>query len=224
MKRRRKHTIVRHRGYWCLRFRERVRVVDKVKTVQRSRRLALMDAMQKTRKSVEHLADARCESLGKVPADYVADRLGDFVTSVYLPHMQGKRKPSTVRGYRQIWERYLKSRCADLVMYSAETHTIQGVLDEIEREEELSPQTMAHVKHLLSGIFKFAIKQGRVPKGTINPVTFTETASIPDFDGRAYSLEEIALMLSVLPEPSRTVVATAAFTGLRAGEIRGLTW
>jgi integrase len=55
-------------------------------------------------------------------------------------------------------------------------------------------------------------------------VTFTETTTIPDFDGRAYSLEEIALMLTVLPEPSRTVVGTAAFTGLRAGEIRGLTW
>jgi integrase len=31
-------------------------------------------------------------------------------------------------------------------------------------------------------------------------------------------------MLAVLPEPSRTVVAVAAFTGLRAGEVRGLEW
>jgi integrase len=31
-------------------------------------------------------------------------------------------------------------------------------------------------------------------------------------------------MLAVLPEPSRALVATAAFTGMRAGEIRGLTW
>jgi integrase len=31
-------------------------------------------------------------------------------------------------------------------------------------------------------------------------------------------------MLSVLPEPSQTVVALAASTGLRAGEVRGLTW
>jgi integrase len=224
MKRRKKHTIVRHRGYWCLRFRERVRVGDEVQTVQRSKRLALIDPMHKTRKSVEHLADARSESVKKAPANYVADRLGDFAARIYLPHVQGKRKPSTVRGYRQIWERYLKRRCADVIMYSAETHTIQGVLDDIEREESLSPQTMANVKHLLSGMFKFAIKQNHVPKGTLNPVTFTETATIPDFDGRAYSLEEIALMLSVLPEPSRSVVATAAFTGLRAGEIRGLTW
>jgi GAF domain-containing protein len=40
----------------------------------------------------------------------------------------------------------------------------------------------------------------------------------------AYSVEEEALMLSLLPEPAATVVATAAFTGARKGEIRGLLW
>jgi integrase len=109
-------------------------------------------------------------------------------------------------------------------MHDAETRAIQGILDTIEHEDVLAPQTLAHIKHLLGGMFRFAITQGHLPKGTINPVTFTETTTIPDFDGRAYSLEEIALMLTVLPEPSRTVVGTAAFTGLRAGEIRGLTW
>ena len=88
----------------------------------------------------------------------------------------------------------------------------------------LAPQTLAHLKHLLSGAFRFAIKQGYLPRGTSNPVSFAETPVIPDFDGRAYSLEEVALMLSVLLEPARTVVAVAAFTGLKAGEIRGLTW
>jgi integrase len=224
MKPRKKGTITRHRGYWCLRFREKVRVGDTIKTVQRSQRLAPVDAMHKTRKSVETLARERRESIRKVPAQYVGIRLGDFVEGVYLPHAGSKRKPSTVRGYKQMWARYLKPRCADLVMHTAETRSIQGLLDEIEREEELSPQTMAHVKHLLGGIFRFAIRQEYLPKGTINPVASTETAAIPDFPGRAYSLEEIALMLSVLQEPSVTVVATAAFTGLRSGEVRGLTW
>src|SRR6266516_5273962 len=31
-------------------------------------------------------------------------------------------------------------------------------------------------------------------------------------------------MLKVLSEPSATAAATAAFTGLRLGELRGLTW
>jgi integrase len=78
--------------------------------------------------------------------------------------------------------------------------------------------------HLLGGVFTFAIAQGHLPRGTVNPLAFCEIQTVPDFDGRAYSLEEIALMLGVLPEPSRTVVAFAAFTGLRAGEVRGLMW
>lgn len=40
----------------------------------------------------------------------------------------------------------------------------------------------------------------------------------------AYSLEEETHMLAILPEPAATVVAMAAFTGARKGEIRGFRW
>jgi integrase len=41
-------------------------------------------------------------------------------------------------------------------------------------------------------------------------------------DTYAYSLDEVKRMLAVLKEPDWTVVLTAALTGLRKGEIRGL--
>jgi hypothetical protein len=31
-------------------------------------------------------------------------------------------------------------------------------------------------------------------------------------------------MLAILPEPAATIVAVAAFTGARKGEIRGFVW
>ena len=43
-------------------------------------------------------------------------------------------------------------------------------------------------------------------------------------EGRAYGLEEIGQMLRVLDGISGAVVATATYTGLRLGELRGLTW
>jgi len=231
MRRRRKHrtaqgTIVRHHKYWCLRYRERIRIGDTIKTIQKSKRLAPIDEEQKTRQSVEGLAEAVMEPINKIPVSYAATKLGDFGDATYFPFVAARRKPSTYRGYRQMWERYLKPRlkCTNLLMHNTETYMIQALLDEIEQEEKLSAQTMAHVKHLLSGIFRYAIKQGHVPRGTANPVSCAETASVPDFDGRAYTLEEIALMFAVLPEPSRTVMMTAAFTGLRVGELRGLNW
>jgi hypothetical protein len=214
-------TTTRHHGFWCLRYRERVRVDGLIKMIQRSKRLAPVDAEHKIRKSVELLAQDVLEPINKAPTGYVAIRLGDFAETTYLPFVEAKRKPSTVRGYKQMWQRYLKPRCGDLLLHDVQTHRIQDLLDRVEREDDLGPQTMAHVRHLLSGMFRFAIKQGHLPKNAINPVTFVETTSISDFDGRAYSLEEIALMLAILREPCRTVVAVAAFTGLRVGEIRG---
>lgn len=49
-----------------------------------------------------------------------------------------------------------------------------------------------------------------IPKGTTSKGT------------HAYAPEEIVNMIEVLPEPARTVVAAAAFTGLRRSELRGL--
>jgi len=46
----------------------------------------------------------------------------------------------------------------------------------------------------------------------------------PGSETQAYTLEEIVRIISILSQPAATVVATAAFTGLRKGEIRGLLW
>ena len=56
--------------------------------------------------------------------------------------------------------------------------------------------------------------------GTFETRTYEDVA----FVTFAYSLEEIRQMLNVLTEPAVTVVATAAFTGVREGELRGLLW
>lgn len=40
----------------------------------------------------------------------------------------------------------------------------------------------------------------------------------------AYTLEEVLMMMDATPESARTLLATAAFTALRRGELRGLRW
>ncbi len=45
-----------------------------------------------------------------------------------------------------------------------------------------------------------------------------------DFEGHAYSLADLQFFLEKLDEPARTVVGTAAFSGLRESELRGLQW
>ena len=58
---------------------------------------------------------------------------------------------------------------------------------------------------------------------SVNPVIGTEVMGCSsNFTGSLYTLEEVNTLLTKLPEPA--VVKLAAFTGLRANEIRGLQW
>jgi hypothetical protein len=67
------------------------------------------------------------------------------------------------------------------------------------------------------GIFQYAKRQG-----VINSAGCSFAQSKPAGETHAYSLEEITHMLNVLPEPAATIVAVAAFTGVRKGELLGL--
>jgi integrase len=225
--------IARHRGWWVVRFREQVGVGGVIETRLRAKRLVRVDADHKTKASVRHLAAAAVESINRVPVDPLSiTTLTDFLERVYLPYAKEQKRPSTYRGYRQIWDTYLADSCKDAWLRSVKTHHVQSWLEKIarmprkrnKREYTLSKTTVAHIKNFISGVFRHAAQQGYFDG--INPVTLAE---IPAFApkgkaGRAYSLAEIGLMLSVLPEPAATVVATAAYTGLRLGELQGLTW
>jgi integrase len=91
------------------------------------------------------------------------------------------------------------------------------------RRENLNRTTLGHIKHFLSGTFRCARRQGVLENP--NPIHDVEIPKArPAGETCAYSLEEEAQMLAILPEPTATVVATAAFTGARKGEIRGFTW
>ncbi len=217
--------IMRHRGWWVLRYRERVGVGGKIETVQRAKRLAPVEAQHKTKASVRDLANRELDPLNRNSAEPMGvTKLGDFVDRVYLPFVKQQKRPSTYRGYKQMWSIYLKTRCEAAWMREVKTHQVQSWLDEIGREHAISKTTLKHVKNFLSGVFRHAAQQGYFDGAS--PVKLAE---IPAFalngaETKPYSLEEIAAMLRVLSEPSATAVATAAFTGLRLGELRGLTW
>jgi integrase len=217
--------IMRHRGWWVLRYRERLGVGGVMRKIQRAKRLARIDANHKTEASVRDLAN---QELGEIrrhaPEPLRVTRLGDFVDRVYLPYVKQQKRPSKYKGYSQIWRDYFKLLCSSAWMREVRTHHIQRWLEEIALLRKISKTTLAHAKNFLSGVFRYAAQQGYFDWA--NPVKLAE---IPGFaakgaETRPYSLEEIAAMLTVLPEPSATAVATAAFSGLRLGELRGITW
>lgn len=103
--------------------------------------------------------------------------------------------------------------------------TVDGerLLQSIAKEHNLTCTTLAHIKAFLSGVFRFAKRQGVI--NSENPMRdVVLPKGKPPGETHAYSLEDIVQMLDVLPEPAATIVAAAAFRGARKGEVRGFLW
>jgi integrase len=134
-----------------------------------------------------------------------------------------KKRRSTIRGYRHIFDKHMKTRLGLTRLWGFRTVNGQTLLNEIEAETKLSHTSLKHIKHFLTGVFTFAKQRGHFESE--NPMGDVEIPEgEPSKDTHAYSLEEILIVIEKLPQPAKTVVATAAFTGLRRSELRGLKW
>lgn len=146
-----------------------------------------------------------------------------FAEQNYLPYVSRQKRPSTYRGNHNMWKCYLKSRCGQFRLRDFRTADGERLLAEIATHHDLGRRSLVHIKNLMCGIFKHAKRLG-----AINGVNPMQDVSIPKArpcaETYAYSLQEILRLISVLPEPASTIAATAAFTGLRKSEIRGLLW
>jgi len=175
---------------------------------------------------IEAAAEAHMQTINNavIPAERNIG-LCDFAENVYYPWVEQFKRPSTCKAYRDIWRCQLKPIVSRERgnLKDIRTFTVQGWLNQLGKGK-LSRNTLKHVKSTLSGMFTLARRLGffdganPVQGSGVNPA-----ASEPG-ETYAYSLEEIQKFLSVLPAPSDTAFAVAAFAGLRFGEIQGLDW
>jgi integrase len=159
---------------------------------------------------------------GAIPAERIVT-IGDFVERVYLPWIEQHKRPSTAKGYRDIWEDHLRPYCSQMWLKDTRTYHVQGWLTEIGKGS-LSRNTLKHVKSVVSAIFTLAKQQDYFHAENPARDTAINPGAAEPQETYAYSLEEIQSILARLPEPAGTAFAIAAFMGLRYGEIRGLLW
>jgi integrase len=164
-----------------------------------------------------------------VEARTLLTRLGEFVEQVYLPFIAIQRKQSTHKNYRDIWDVHMKARAANVWLRDTQTSDVQRWLNDIEAQARtpagllLTHTSLARIKSFLSGAFKHALQAGAMTG--VNPAT---SASVPrgrlSKETHVYELRVAQQIIAVLKEPESTIVAVAAYAGLRLGEILGLTW
>jgi hypothetical protein len=87
--------------------------------------------------------------------------LSEFVEEIYFPHTDSQLRPSTVKGYRDIWRSHIKGRLNSNRVYEFRTIDGQRLLDEITKARpDLNHKSMLRIKAFLSGVFTIAKQKG----------------------------------------------------------------
>jgi len=193
---------------------------------QKAVKLADKSDLYRSRTDVQPLADQILEGINK-DSDIPTGRasLTDFIEKHYQPWVNANKSAATARGYKQLWDRYLKPDLGAVALTTLQTSQLTGLLTK-HAKAGLGSRTLSHIKWFLSGVYQYAIATGVVPKNPVPDAEWLVKVARPAKQ-REYSLDEVLQMLRIL-EPldlrAAVAVALAYFAALRPAEIRGLEW
>jgi integrase len=190
---------------------------------QVSRKLAEYNDQYRTKRSVRPLADEVLDPLNQGLQVNGPMTLQQYAETVYFPNIKTKRKPSTFKGYFNLFSKQIQPRIDGLRVSTCSTADIQRILYRIDEQEELSHQSFLNINSVLSAIFTHARRSG-----TLRGPNPTDGVEIPEGKRtrktHKYTLEEVEKITDAVEGVARCAVLVAAWTGLSLAELRGLKW
>src|SRR5438552_4052845 len=159
--------------------------------------------------------------------------INDYWTETYLPYVREQHRPSTAKGYEQLWESVLQPHFVGKVLQEYQTHHRNEFLLSLMNKKRkdgtkrFGLRTLSHVRWLASGLFSHAqdIKGLIVMNPWRGKLKIFDTVDAPA-ERPHYTLQEAVAVLRALEGrlDCQLVMALACFAGLRQSEIRGLKW
>jgi integrase len=214
-------SILKRHGAWHLVYRVNEIVGGQPVRKQVWHRLVAVSDDYRSEKDVRPLADEhlRPMNLGAVTPEGSLT-VADFAEKYFLPTVIAKKKPSTAKFYRDLFDNHLEPLLGNIRLRDVNTRDVQRMLD---ARSSLSQSSVLRIKTGASALLSYAIRLGFLHGSNAAREARAE-GKRTDPDNYAYNLDEVLWMLERLPEPARAVVAVAAFSGLRESEIRGIKW
>lgn len=146
----------------------------------------------------------------------------------YLPYCErgwkGKgMKPSSVRGFKQVWNQHLKDHFADTTLRDYSAKMARKFLFSLKTKQ--GKNTLRHLRALAGAMFGEAVEQDLIEANPWRGVKLPKDCKDVDETGH-YTLEEAENIISALVEhvDCQLVMALSCFLGLRPGEIAALKW
>ena len=202
-------------------------IVDgQAKRVQRSERLCSKDNKHHstTCKAVQQKA---ADVMRKINSSSGASNEPDikvtaFWEQTYLPHIEKTKKAATLDGYTKIWRQHLSVELQGYSLTKYKTHHATKFLTNL-ADTGLGVRTIAHVRSLASGLFRHALRLGKIDVNPWSDAGSLTPAKRPDAT-HAYTLDEAEAISNALVSrpPCQLVFCLAAFLDLCPGEISGL--
>jgi integrase len=136
---------------------------------------------------------------------------------------QPRKRRSTVRGYKQIWNQHLKEHFASATLQHYEPRAGKQFLRSLTATQ--GKNTIKHIKSLAGAIFKLAVDDEIIKTNPWREVSVPEDAVAPSSTAH-YTLAEAEDMISALANrvDAQLILALSCFLGLRPGEIAALRW
>ncbi len=135
-------------------------------------------------------------------------------------------KPSTVRGYRNAIKVHLLPGFGEMKLEDVTVQEIErwrAGISSVRVQRELSNKTKNNLLVLMHAIFRHAVKLYGLRANPVANVDRFRVRSSGDI--QVFSPEEVwALVRAAKSEADAAIFLTAAFTGLRRGELLGLRW
>ena len=135
-------------------------------------------------------------------------------------------KPRTADSYRTTVDVHLKAALGAVKLDALTTHEIQQFYNALQQgqgnKQPLSPKTIRNIHGVLHKALQQAVELGHIRN---NPATACKLPRVERAEIKPFDSEAIPKLLdAVKGDPYEFVYVVTLFTGMREGEILGLTW
>lgn len=138
---------------------------------------------------------------------------------------QSQIEESTFKRYERLCRLHINPALGKMKLQKINTLTIQNLIDTLATEQRFARKSCLLVTTIIKDVFRNAIKEGLLK---VNPVQDIDLPKASTVEMVIWDQQDIDLFLSMRNEKNRgkyyLAVLMALMTGMRKGEILGLTW
>ncbi len=215
-----KGSIRRRGNRWELRWREDVVLADG--TIRREQRTTLLGTVEefKTKRSAEREAASFLARVNRLDYRPVKRTTFEEFSENWKKQVVGLLKPSTAKVTVSHLRFHLVPAFRFMRLDEIGQEQVQAFVGKLAKGR--SRHTILNVLGTLASVLKMARKWGYAVAG-FQQRDLVIPCSKPGKPGRFFTAEQVRSILALVSEPWRTIFALAAMTGLRPGEVLGLS-